>query len=176
MPLKLVKREINNPTKVNMLHKQTEDDENDDEDEGDAIYSNTSDETDSESDDVDCEIESRMAVGHRSRVPSSASTLTCPGDVSSCLSASTFLALPRLLSHTLTQVGRVCRIPLVSYHVSQSPLFPSVQVDQDTNNLFGSDHNSVIRKGITNGEFNFSYPMEWNGINEAYFFNSSSCY
>lgn len=107
VPLKLVKREINNPTtKVNVLHKQQTDDENDEEDEGDTIYSNTSDGTDSESDDVDCEIESRMALGHRSRVPSSASTLTCPGgDVSSCLSASTFLALPRLLSHTLTQVG-----------------------------------------------------------------------
>ena len=25
-------------------------------------------------------------------------------------------------------------------------------VDQDTGNLFGSDHNSVIRKGIANGE------------------------
>lgn len=119
VPLKLVKREINSPSKVNVLHQQTDEDENNEEDEGDAIYSNTSDETDSESDDVDCE----MAVGHRSRIPPSASTLTCPGDVSSCLSASTFLALPRLLSHTLSQVCRFC-IPLVPYQVSQSFFFP----------------------------------------------------
>lgn len=35
---------------------------------------------------------------------------------------------------------------------SHSPSHQNSQVDQDTNNLFGGDHSSVIRKGIANGK------------------------
>lgn len=41
-------------------------------------------------------------------------------------------------------------------HASHSPLHQNSQVDQDTNNLFGGDHNSVIRKGIANGKWQAS--------------------
>lgn len=40
------------------------------------------------------------------------------------------------------------------HHVSNVLIrfLQNTHVDQDTNNMFGGDHNSVIRKGIANGK------------------------
>lgn len=51
---------------------------------------------------------------------------------------------PRPCDHVTFRAPRSTR--------SHSPSHQNSQVDQDTNNLFGGDHSSVIRKGIANGK------------------------
>ena len=60
----------------------------------------------------------------------------------SAAQAPAFLRFPSLCS----QLARS------SQPASHSPLRQGSQVDQDTNNLFGGEHGSVIRKGIANGQ------------------------